>query len=250
MEYPVPLDGISIELSTSKGRPLYVYTCIECSYITAKRNHAKMHVERIHVKKGKPMPRKRKFELQDGQYQISDVFMARKKRRSCPSSKKTCVQPSVNHISEPEECKKKPFALGFLTCSSHLPLVKQKPPSHGPDVQLPTSGWLDLGCLPDGAKITRGSTGWVRVSRMQSSLPGNNTEGSHTAASGHNNDRSNPSGQYIGPDTYKEQDASHTAASQPAGVDSFNSYLPLFDDDFWDGLAFPLAWDEAWDGAF
>lgn len=242
MESPAPLDGISITLSTSKGRPLHVYKCIECSYITAKRNHARMHVERIHTNNGKPMPRKRKYELQDGQYQISDVFMARKRRSPWPSSTGPWVQPSgKSAVSEhrpgqppagsavADPRPKQADLPGFLTYTSHIQPVKQKPPSHGPDIQAPASGWMDLGCLPDGAKIALGSKGWVRVSRMQSSPPE----------------------QCAGHSTCKRPDAPSTPQSAVGPRSTTGgSHSPLLDDDLWDGLAFPLSWDEAWDGAF
>lgn len=213
MQCPPPLPGARIELSHRGGTRLYVYVCegepppssapqgtvvrtltapmpAGCQYTTSRRYHARVHIERIHVNKGKAMTGKRKFALQDGEYGVSDIFKARKVRRPWPSTRGSGGAPrqAIPVRGEPAvvtdgtegsgACPEQAIpgrkclgalykSTGWLQAEGGVPRGLGFAPTFGPDVRVQPCRWIDVGSLPDGARVASGAGGWLRMHRAQ-----------------------------------------------------------------------------------
>lgn len=104
------------------------YHCEHCDYMNDRLYHSKMHYQRIHIKNGKSMPRKRKYtEGQDGPRPAAPplrvypefVAPAPNKRPNAPAR----LAGTLHHSARPEEdlrCKLFPTPSGYSTKASRI----------------------------------------------------------------------------------------------------------------------------------
>jgi hypothetical protein len=89
---PSPHDGL---LSFHDGTRHW-YHCIRCSYYKERLYHAKMHFIRIHVKKGKPSPKKRAYQRKE-----KKVIINLQEKLNLPSSSvQNTKKPSLDSIED------------------------------------------------------------------------------------------------------------------------------------------------------
>lgn len=89
--------GLRIVIPTGQTKKWYVCNNIDCGYASDRVYHAKMHVERVHFKNGKPMHARRKFCINIGE----EAKKHGKKEDSLMDTRATKLQMSVEPTQSP-----------------------------------------------------------------------------------------------------------------------------------------------------